>query len=125
MGLVGSLFAPCPAALDAEWLRRPRLAAIRPAFDPDELARAGSALAPPELAVWTAKEAVLKLVGVGLAGLPRCHVVEREGEGLLRLAFEQRSFRVRQLVWGEHLLAIACGTEEFHVELEALKEDGA
>jgi len=120
-GLIGALVAPCPVALDAEWVRRPRLDEIRSAFDPDELARVGASPGPAELAVWTAKEAVLKLTGVGLAGLPGCRVVEREGPGLLRVTLDRRAFRVRQQVWGEHLLAFACDAEEYEVRLETLE----
>ena len=121
-GLVGALVAPCPVALDAEWLHRPRLAEVRAAFDRDELERIGTTPLPPELVVWTAKEAVLKLARVGLAALQRCRIVEREGPQILRVTLDHRTFRVRQLVWGEHLLAFACSAVDYDVRLETLQE---
>jgi phosphopantetheinyl transferase len=58
------------------------------------------------LALWSAKEALLKLVGVGLAGLARCALVRREGD-FFRLAHGETEHEVRVLKAGKHVVAYA------------------
>jgi 4'-phosphopantetheinyl transferase len=58
---------------------------------------------------WTAKEAVLKAVGEGLAGLSRCRVVTVPDEDHLRLLYEQTPWSVQhcRLAPG-HLASVTC-----------------
>ncbi len=113
-GLAVALCAPPaagPVGVDVEWLARPRLGVVRAQLDASERALAGDA--PLGLArAWSAKEAVLKLVGVGVAGLPRCRVVALE-QHAARVAYEGRTFRVAQYVEDEHVVAVACAREPF------------
>lgn len=119
-GLVAAVVAPVPVALDVEWLHRPRQGVARERFrESGELARleaisAGEALDEAVLALWTAKEALLKLARTGLADLGRCPLATAErlesGEGpryRFRLVHAEREVRVPVHRIGAHLLAVA------------------
>lgn len=106
-GLAAALVAPVPVGLDVEWLHRPRWEAARARFhESGELRRLGADDREPVLALWTAKEALLKLAGVGLADLGRCRLLWRDGE-TFHLEHRTRPHDVRVLVAGQHLLACA------------------
>jgi 4'-phosphopantetheinyl transferase len=67
---------------------------------------------------WTAKEAVLKAVGVGLAGLSRCSITEITDELQLRLAYGSESWIVSHCQKAaSHLAAItaAAGLVQWHL----------
>lgn len=112
-GLVLALVAPAPVAVDAEWRLRPRWHAARERFEAaGELARLGSDTRDEVLALWTAKEALLKLAGVGLADLGRCTLLGRDPErtdGLRRyhLQHDGREQDVWVLRTDAHWLACA------------------
>lgn len=56
---------------------------------------------------WTAKEAVLKAVGMGLKGLPDCRVVRIDSDFRLTLAYRGKNWTVRQSLRYGHLAAVA------------------
>lgn len=124
-GLVAAVVAPAPVALDAEWLRRPRWEAARRWFEEhDELARLGGDDRERVLALWCAKEAVLKLARTGLADLGRCRLLERVEDGagaLFRLELNGHRHEVPVRLAGEHLVAWAA-TEPLEIELCELQE---
>jgi 4'-phosphopantetheinyl transferase EntD len=106
-GLVVALVAPVAVGIDAEWLARPRWTAARERFrESDELARLASEAQGDVLALWCAKEALLKLAGVGLADLARCPLVARTADGF-ELAHAGRSHAVRLHRTRTHVLAWA------------------
>jgi len=106
-GLAAALVAPLPVGLDAEWLHRRRWEAARERFRASgELALLAADDAAAVLALWTAKEALLKLAGIGLADLARCHLLHRDGE-LFRLEHRGREHEVHVRTAGEHVLACA------------------
>jgi len=105
-GLAAAVVAPRPVGIDVERADRPRLEAAREALGP-ELAALGRNDAEALLSLWTAKEAVLKCRRVGLAGLPRCRLLEAL-PGRLRLRYDRSDFDVLTLVRGAHVLALAC-----------------
>ena len=108
-GLAAGLVAPLPAALDAEWLGRPRWHAARERFRASgELERLGADERSGVLQLWTAKEALLKLRRVGIADLERCRLIAREDAETLVLLHAGRETRVRVVERGEHVVALAC-----------------
>jgi 4'-phosphopantetheinyl transferase len=55
---------------------------------------------------WTAKEAVLKAVGVGISGLSRCKIVQLTDRQHIALTYEDRSFSVEQLYFKGHIASV-------------------
>ncbi len=116
-GLVLALLAPAPVAVDAEWRLRPRWHAARERFRAaGELALLGGDSRDEVLALWTAKEALLKLAGAGLADLARCALLrrgpqERDGARRYSLCYSLPRGGAEHAVWvrraGAHWLACA------------------
>lgn len=80
-GAAGAAVAPFPVGFDLERERE-----LRPAL----VARFLSAREPriEPLVAWTAKEAVLKKLGIGIAGLSRCRIVAQTNESHVQLDFD-------------------------------------
>ena len=80
-GAAGAALAPFPVGFDLERERELR---------PELVARFLSAGEPrvEPLVAWTAKEAVLKKLGIGIAGLPRCRIVARPDEFRVELELD-------------------------------------
>ncbi len=119
-GLVAGVVAPTPVALDSEWRGRARLDAVRASSTPEELAKLEGFPEPRELVLWTAKEAVLKVARVGLAGLSETRLFAVLARDRLVLSFKDKRFAVRTFVLEEHVVAVACGEPRFEVELHQL-----
>ena len=56
--------------------------------------------------VWTAKEAVLKAEGIGLAGLSHCRVTAIPDGGVMQLAFGRRTWSVVHHDLPAHVVAL-------------------
>ena len=55
---------------------------------------------------WTAKEAALKAVGVGIGGLKVCQVISVTDEKHIILDYQGRLFRVEQLYYKNHIVSV-------------------
>lgn len=68
--------------------------------------------------IWTAKEAVIKAIGVGMAGFDRCIVEAVESDSNLTLSIEGQRWHVSQHEWSGHIAAVAHqgATIRWHVE---------
>ena len=98
-----------PVGIDVEDRRHVRREVVERALAAQELALLGSGGADDFLRAWTAKEALLKELGLGLAGLSRCTIVEVAGEDALVVAFDALRRRVRQLVEPDHVVSASVG----------------
>lgn len=56
--------------------------------------------------IWTAKEAVLKAVGIGISGLPRCRIVEVVDRRHLAVGYEARTWSVELYRHDGHVAAV-------------------
>lgn len=55
---------------------------------------------------WTAKEATLKAVGIGIGGLKACRVISIPDENNIILGYRDRLFRVEQLYYKNHIISV-------------------
>jgi 4'-phosphopantetheinyl transferase len=55
---------------------------------------------------WTAKEAVLKAVGIGIGGLKACQLASVLDENHILLNYGDRLFRVEQLYYRNHIVSV-------------------
>jgi 4'-phosphopantetheinyl transferase len=126
-GLACALVAPMPVGIDTEWTKRPRFEAARERFDrsdPGELDRLGGRGRPEVLRLWTAKEAVLKLTGIGIADLGRTSLIEVRDRETLRLELRGTRYDVHLSSWGEHLISVAwTAGEEIRIEPMGLTDE--
>jgi 4'-phosphopantetheinyl transferase len=61
---------------------------------------------------WTAKEAVLKTVGIGIGGLKTCRVISIPDENHIVLNYRDSLFRVEQLDYKNHVVSIVKNDNE-------------
>lgn len=121
-GLAAAGISPRPLGIDVERLDRVRLRPARESALPDELRLAGDG-AEDLLLLWTAKEAVLKKLGVGLAGLSRCRLVDverGEARAALALLFDGDLHAVRSRRLPAHWISVASADPA--LELRSLEE---
>lgn len=121
-GLSCAVVAPTRVGIDAEWLGRPRLGAALRYLPANELGAMGLEARRAAFALWSAKEAVLKLTGLGMAGMGRTRLVRAPGPGRATLELDDDLWQVRQLWEAEHVISIACAEPEFTLELDHLAQ---
>lgn len=61
---------------------------------------------------WTAKEAALKAVGIGIGGLKACRVISVPDENHIALDYQSRLFRVEQLYYKNHIVSVLQGDNQ-------------
>lgn len=61
--------------------------------------------------VWTAKEAVLKAEGVGLAGLSKCRVCRVNDEAAMQMDYEGKPYHVVQTFFKKHVASVVTNGE--------------
>jgi len=115
-GLAAAVVAPVRVGIDAEWLDRPRIEAPLDYFEETERALLGLDERCGVLALWSAKEAVLKLTGIGMAGMGRVRLLAAPTGNRLSLAFDGEAYEVVLLWEGEHVIALAADAAGFLAE---------
>ena len=61
---------------------------------------------------WTAKEAALKAVGIGIGGLKACRIISVLDENHIALDYRRDFFLVEQLRYKNHLIAVVKGDNQ-------------
>jgi len=55
---------------------------------------------------WTAKEAALKVIGIGISGLKTCRIISVPDENHITLDYKGHSFLVEQIRYKNHIVSI-------------------
>jgi 4'-phosphopantetheinyl transferase len=55
---------------------------------------------------WTAKEAILKVIGIGIGGLKTCRIISVTDENHITLDYKGHSFLVEQLRYKNHIVSV-------------------
>jgi 4'-phosphopantetheinyl transferase len=63
---------------------------------------------------WTAKEAVLKVIGIGIGGLRTCRIISVPDEYHIALDYCGQSFLVEQLLHDNHIVSVLKGDNEIN-----------
>ncbi len=95
---VAGVVCDAGVGVDIETHRDARAEVVERVLSVRELALLGELTPTMFLRAWTAKEAVLKELGAGLAKLSECRVVALEGPDVLRIECDGALRRVQQLV---------------------------
>jgi len=61
---------------------------------------------------WTAKEAVLKVIGIGIGGLRTCRITSVPDDNHITLDYRGRLFLVEQLRHNDHIVSVLKGNNE-------------
>lgn len=105
--IVGGVAATLPVGLDLETVRPVKQALLARVGDDAEWRLTGNRDAITFFRFWTAKEAVLKAVGKGMAGLSRCRIVEIKTPTRMILTYDNLPWPVEHRWLGDHVAAIA------------------
>jgi len=89
-----AVVAPFPIGIDIEMIKPVTPALRNKAAAPEEWSLAGNTGGEAFYRFWTAKEAVLKAVGVGLGGLSKCRIAELIDENHTGLEYESAEWVV-------------------------------
>jgi 4'-phosphopantetheinyl transferase len=104
--VVGAVAAPFAVGIDLETIRPVSDGLLARVAGEDEWKLARQDRQMTFFRFWTAKEAVLKAVGKGIAGLPRCRVVEIADDTHMALTYEDIKWQVVHFLLGGHVAAV-------------------
>ena len=120
-GLVVALVAPVPVGVDAEWLGRPRSEAVVAYVPEGERQRTGLATPLAAFAIWSAREAVVKCAGIGMAAMGDVALVDAPSAGPWSMRLGSALYHVRQLRDERHVVSVAARST-FELEPHVLAE---
>jgi 4'-phosphopantetheinyl transferase len=104
--VVGGVAATFPVGFDLETIRPVNEGLMAKVADEAEWRLAREDRRTAFFRFWTAKEAVLKAVGQGIAGLSRCRVVEITGDRHMALIYDETAWSVEHFRFDNHVAAI-------------------
>ncbi|MFO7840010.1 MAG: 4'-phosphopantetheinyl transferase superfamily protein [Desulfosalsimonadaceae bacterium] len=103
---VAGIAASCPTGIDVEKIRPVSGRLMERAFDASERSLFDEGGAFLFFRIWTAKEAILKQTGAGLAGLCRCRIIGVSDARSLVASYQNWYFEVEQLFFDQHVAAV-------------------
>lgn len=104
--IVGGVAAPLPVGLDLETIRPVSDALMTKVADDDEWRLGGGQEKKLFFRFWTAKEAVLKAVGKGIAGLSRCRIMEIVDDTHMTMTYDGTPWPVEHFWFDGHVAAL-------------------
>jgi len=110
--IAGGVASPQPVGLDLETVRPVSRALLSKVADEAEWRLAGDKNERAFFRFWTAKEAVLKAVGKGMAGLSRCKILNIFDEARMTLTYENTRWPVAHIWFNGHVAALASGQSD-------------
>lgn len=108
--LVAGVVASQQVGIDVEGPRKVREALVHKIVSESEAEVLGGRNERAFLRTWTAKEAFLKCIGLGVAGLSRCKVVAAPNEEEIHLEFNSQTYLVHQTTHANHVAALCLAT---------------
>ncbi|MFZ2631797.1 MAG: 4'-phosphopantetheinyl transferase superfamily protein [Desulfosalsimonadaceae bacterium] len=106
--IVAGVVAGQPVGIDIEMVRPAPPGLMKRITDAEERRLAEPVTDLVFFRFWTAKEAVLKAVGVGLRGLSHCKIHRIMDEKTLIVSCHQKFWRVKHAFHDHHVASVAC-----------------
>ena len=104
--IAGGVAALLPVGMDLETIRPVSDALLAKVANDDEWQLVGNDSQRNFFRFWTAKEAVLKAVGKGMAGLSRCRVVQMVDDTRMMLVYDEIRWPVVHFWFDGHVAAL-------------------
>lgn len=106
---VAGVFSPEPVGIDIERIRTYSIRLRAKTADAAEWGLVDPELPESFFRFWTAKEAVLKIGGAGIAHLLQCRVIRIEGRHRLRVRYREAEYRICHGYFDDHVAAVVEG----------------
>lgn len=103
---VAAVISGSPAGIDIEEVRPRKRSIFSYAAGDEEWELCGGQSWDALYRIWTAKEAVVKAAGTGLAGMRACRVVSVPDESQMLLFYQDSLHTVEQLRFNGHIVAV-------------------
>ncbi|PIP39142.1 MAG: hypothetical protein COX19_08685 [Desulfobacterales bacterium CG23_combo_of_CG06-09_8_20_14_all_51_8] len=105
-GYVAGVTATSPIGIDVERIRPVSKAMFNKILDDREQKLAGANSPEFFFRCWTAKEAVLKVTGVGLRGLSRCKILRFSEPATVTVSYDEHPWEIEQAVYDDHIISV-------------------
>jgi len=115
---VGGVVSPNPVGIDIETIRPVTEALYGRVAEETEWTLSSNDPLETFFRFWTAKEAVLKALGIGFAGMGKCRVVDVPDDRHLILAFEGHNWQVEHFRTNSCLISVTLSKTliQWHIE---------